>query len=177
MKIKVHRNGVSTHSRPKAAGMSTTTVRGFLILFQLTAARRRLARAPNHPHHAQTCFNSQPPEGGWQSKLNLWRSAWQFQLTAARRRLVWRHGRRRSRQGRFNSQPPEGGWRRRGNPTKPSRRFNSQPPEGGWIRQPVTDYEQAVSTHSRPKAAGAMYRPNRDAGQVSTHSRPKAAGF
>ena len=54
---------VSTHSRPKAAG-KPTFARASLILFQLTAARRRLARL----HPLQGFFT-------------------EFQLTAARRRL------------------------------------------------------------------------------------------
>ena len=100
--------------------------------FQLTAARRRLARVlpgalqiirfnsqppeggwfhqlafANH----NLSFNSQPPEGGWLTRKHRCRCLRRFQLTAARRRLEvdLRHdypfhlG--------FNSQPPEGGWR------------------------------------------------------------------
>ena len=33
--------------------------------FQLTAARRRLATCPPLPSVFVSCFNSQPPEGGW----------------------------------------------------------------------------------------------------------------
>ena len=78
-----------------------------------------------------------------------------FQHTAARRRL----GRHRS--SRFRR-----------------RSFNTQPPEGGWLhiggqRETVL----VVSTHSRPKAAGAFIYIIRRAVKVSTHSRPKAAGF
>ena len=79
---------VSTHSRPKAAGLA-----GFLpvalqqSVFQLTAARRRLdlefimskmeqiVSTHSRPKAAGYCkstnsfkvssFNSQPPEGGW----------------------------------------------------------------------------------------------------------------
>ena len=57
----------------------------------------------------------------------------------------------------FNTQPPEGGWV----VPKPANpyyvvRFNTQPPEGGWYIH-TTDYilYNLVSTHSRPKAAGA----------------------
>ena len=35
---------------------------------------------------------------------------------------------------------------------------------------------KAVSTHSRPKAAGSMLPPDNSTTVVSTHSRPKAAG-
>ena len=77
--------------------------------------------------------------------------------------------------------------------------FNTQPPEGGWGGRSVLAVESVfVSTHSRPKAAGAhatvqaitstcfntqppeggwvdLYHLRRGRG-VSTHSRPKAAG-
>ncbi len=78
-------------------------------LFQLTAARRRLAEQ-RRKLRADVSFNSQPPEGGWVRGLRAWYLRCGFQLTAARRRLD------------------------------------------------VTIFEQieawAVSTHSRPKAAG-----------------------
>ena len=59
-----HKLDVSTHSRPKAAGI-------------------------NHPISIKTCasFNSQPPEGGWLSAQNIHVFVIRFQLTAARRRL------------------------------------------------------------------------------------------
>ena len=78
--------GVSTHSRPKAAGYH---------LHQIHMPNQR--------------FNSQPPEGGW--LLASWRTSSppSFQLTAARRRLGL-IGRLITRRGCFNSQPPEGGW-------------------------------------------------------------------
>ena len=55
--------------------------------------------------------------------------------------------------------------------------FNTQPPEGGCKVTATPDKCDAVSTHSRPKAAAAAetYIASRDA--VSTHSRPKAAAF
>ena len=55
-----------------------------------------------------------------------------FQHTAARRRLGWIIQRRHA--------------------LIPC--FNTQPPEGGWIYQHLFNRECAVSTHSRPKAAG-----------------------
>ena len=54
----------------------------------------------------------------------------------------------------FNTQPPEGGWI----PDEPYKgktiRFNTQPPEGGWGFAKCTKARNAVSTHSRLKAAG-----------------------
>ena len=58
---------VSTHSRPKAAGFDVKT-HHTNWLFQHTAARRRLAFKPVF-NQAHQCFNTQPPEGGW---LLLW---------------------------------------------------------------------------------------------------------
>ena len=145
---------VSTHSRPKAAGL-----------------RRRWPKILMH------CFNSQPPEGGWCGTFRFPLMRWPFQLTAARRRLgkhnaedvdsdmVSTHSRPKAAgyhlhqihmpNQRFNSQPPEGGWLlaswRTSSPpsfqlTAARRRlgligrlitrrgcFNSQPPEGGWV--------------------------------------------
>ena len=40
----------------------------------------------------------------------------------------------------------------------------------------MTVKNRNVSTHSRPKAAGAGYAANKMGVDVSTHSRPKAAG-
>ena len=56
------------------------------------------------------CFNTQPPEGGWQVVL-------QFCNYCCR----------------FNTQPPEGGWIRAGMAQHLPARFNTQPPEGGWM--------------------------------------------
>ena len=55
--------------------------------------------------------------------------------------------------------------------------FNTQPPEGGWKRLQVSIDRVQVSTHSRPKAAGAIIKYLISLGMVSTHSRPKAAGL
>ena len=55
---------VSTHSRPKAAGVpkiSCMTV----IQFQHTAARRRLDGLGGGNGSGKKGFNTQPPEGGW----------------------------------------------------------------------------------------------------------------
>ena len=77
---------VSTHSRPKAAGCRCGQRGAIRGRFQLTAARRRLARKPAQPQPKRR-FNSQPPEGGWAMAAATAGGA-----------------------SRFNSQPPEGGW-------------------------------------------------------------------
>ena len=75
----------------------------------------------------------------------------------------------------FNTQPPEGGWRR---PRFAWQKigFNTQPPEGGWSGSFDKVLPLAVSTHSRPKAAGKKIEELTGIRRVSTHSRPKAAG-
>ena len=99
---------VSTHSRPKAAGGNAV---GFTAasMFQHTAARRRLASdltsttdetdvsTHSRPKAAglfliglflfPCCFNTQPPEGGWQYQPE-----------------------QQPGDDGFNTQPPEGGW-------------------------------------------------------------------
>ena len=52
--------------------------------------------------------------------------------------------------------------------TAARRRLGGNPKQGGK--------EGKVSTHSRPKAAGAISMSNSGIDFVSTHSRPKAAG-
>ena len=98
---------VSTRSRPKAAGC-LPDIHWLPMMFQHAAARRRLDERMETRHkpllfqHAAArrrldwihtrkikgnCFNTQPPEGGWQ---DVWAYAHEhqvFQHAAARRRL------------------------------------------------------------------------------------------
>ena len=128
-----------------------------LILFQHTAARRRLGFELVGLPFPLACFNTQPPEGGWAKRLQDVRT--------------WVS---------FNTQPPEGGWediekaaarvkvsthsrpkaagRKLGKFDRNKLCFNTQPPEGGWLKgNLVFQADSAVSTHSRPKAAGCKY--------------------
>ena len=167
--------------------------------FQHTAARRRLGRR-SFRFRAKSCFNTQPPEGGWVEDQQAVKRYGLFQHTAARRRLAERRM-YRLRLGSFNTQPPEGGWHPCGQESYTRGCFNTQPPEGGWepqsrhhlictwfqhtaARRRLGRWHAAlrsaykVSTHSRPKAAGACNWPYlKVAPRVSTHSRPKAAGY
>ena len=77
---------VSTHSRPKAAG--GFDMAGALDeVFQHTAARRRLGKKWMLLSCKKKCFNTQPPEGGWEH----FNKATKYVTS-------------------FNTQPPEGGW-------------------------------------------------------------------
>ena len=122
-------------------------------MFQLTAARRRLA-AKEYVYSKVGGFNSQPPEGGWHEHQLL--QVQGYVSTHSRPKAAgkpsWRN---RSVICCFNSQPPEGGWLMRCQGRSPNRRFNSQPPEGGWCVPSSLPQFGLVSTHSRPKAAGS----------------------
>ena len=146
--------GVSTHSRPKAAG---------------------LANAMYSSLHKG--FNTQPPEGGWDGKIQIESKKDMFQHTAARRRLalhqvgvpalsVFQHTAARRRLAKME-----------GLNHAATTSFNTQPPEGGWYAHFVYGHASlVVSTHSRPKAAGSRRHRQLQRQPVSTHSRPKAAG-
>ena len=123
------RLNVSTHSRPKAAGLLSKSACK-RAKFQLTAARRRLVqRSKSHLRIAR--FNSQPPEGGW--------AIAEIVFLAIRR---------------FNSQPPEGGWAIRLSFVEiEGVSTHSRPKAAGSIITPPGTRPK-VSTHSRPKAAG-----------------------
>ena len=121
---------VSTHSRAKAAGWHKSSMRR-LLLFQLTAARRRLVWFELKPFRAQG-FNSQPREGGW--RLQAYFALFQIVSTHSRAKaagggrlrdlpamaLVSTHSRAKAAGPAhlaacplapcFNSQPREGGW-------------------------------------------------------------------
>ena len=122
--------------------------------FQHTAARRRLVLTNLQSASALSCFNTQPPEGGWVCGFRVLKHS-----------LVSTHSRPKAAGNRynmfssyfdcFNTQPPEGGWRLCNTGVRYPKSFNTQPPEGGWIFLiGATSIGTVVSTHSRPKAAG-----------------------
>ena len=186
--------GVSTHSRPKAAGKFIRRSRFFngfntqppeggcfyghltvvpFRLFQHTAARRRL-----------------------KSSCRLMRR-WRFQHTAARRRLLlWgmlefhfkrvsTHSRPKAAGNRYYLKSPKGRFQhtaaRRRLPNQGigrvcRKRFNTQPPEGGCAEKwDVKRYERFQHTAARRRLYIALPQTCRQT--VSTHSRPKAAGL
>ena len=149
---------------------------------------------------SNSCFNTQPPEGGWLKGGYYAFNLLKFQHTAARRRLgyicmtvhllshVSTHsrpkaaGRPQSRRfmilDGFNTQPPEGGWfLSRAAFEAHADRFNTQPPEGGWAGQTAYQTKRSKFQHTaarRRLAAVRLFWRLRQT--VSTHSRPKAAG-
>ena len=146
-------NKVSTHSRPKAAGC----FRGFIPI-RLSVSTHSRPKAAGVMTSCTQCvlnrFNTQPPEGGWMNLKRLNYSMMLFQHTAARRRLELENTCRCHRTLGFNTQPPEGGW------------F-----EFGFCGKSV-----AVSTHSRPKAAGTNNRGNPTI-NTSFNTQPPEGGW
>ena len=149
-----HKEEVSTHSRPKAAGVRAYAKGGKSRVS--THSRPKAAGAGARIHaRGLVCFNTQPPEGGW-SRGGFESGRYdEFQHTAARRRLdallvagqtvrLFQHtaARRRldsyretlTRQQMFQHTAA----RRRLAGTLGYLKvldvsFNTQPPEGGWI--------------------------------------------
>ena len=144
---------VSTHSRPKAAGIMNERSALKSTLFQHTAARRRLvlwaylqcayqcvsthsrpkAAGPRCRSQlsADKCFNTQPPEGGWTNPDN-WVPRY-LVSTHSRPKAAGQSNALRSSDTRsFNTQPPEGGWLTAIGRIGAKKCFNTQPPEGGW---------------------------------------------
>ena len=81
------RFGVSTHSRPKAAGY-----RKFAALCRSFSFNTQPPEGGWGDYglnvYREDGFNTQPPEGGWKIALKDITETWWFQHTAARRRLV-----------------------------------------------------------------------------------------
>ena len=135
--------------------MNTMFSKGGTHVFQHTAARRRLAGRCGLEHGVFKVSTHSRPKAAGENPPKI-----TFKASG------------------FNTQPPEGGWR------QPQVKivihhlsFNTQPPEGGWLdKKAFGVYKSAVSTHSRPKAAGADWQAKQNRIAVSTHSRPKAAG-
>ena len=176
--IRLGNYGVSTHSRPKAAGKRDLD-NLVHAMFQHTAARRRLdlyipkaaflvsfntqppeggwaARARRAAGRRKR-FNTQPPEGGWLTELPEHNVLFEFQHTAARRRLVV-HGTMLFLLYSVSTHSrPKAAGRPKGCLNSPSAGFNTQPPEGGWAVVGGLWNVWEVSTHSRPKAAGCWH--------------------
>ena len=71
------------------------------------------------------CFNTQPPEGGWEMLL--------IHLCQPNC---------------FNTQPPEGGWPLRHVRILLASGFNTQPPEGGWKKINPPKLERILFQHT-----------------------------
>ena len=78
----------------------------------------------------------------------------------------------------FNTQPPEGGWALACVLQYKLQSFNTQPPEGGWGQFwggafPICEFQHTAARRRLDTAMSLLTT----ALAVSTHSRPKAAGI
>ena len=124
---------VSTHSRPKAAGLVVTPKPKISCSFN-TQPPEGGWRHAGVGGCAQKSFNTQPPEGGWSgAKIS-----------------------HTSKSG-FNTQPPEGGWHRINDLIiyVDLVSTHSRPKAAGRFVM-IRIIQHFVSTHSRPKAAGVI---------------------
>ena len=145
---------VSTHSRPKAAGLFILYCY-FLFIVSTHSRPKAAGIGRGNADRLPRRFNTQPPEGGWPSWVVVVRTQKVFQHTAARRRLG------------LNLKPI---WFSEIVST------HSRPKAAGRSKRMGLRF-LTVSTHSRPKAAGCFFCGSCDSSKVSTHSRPKAAGM
>ena len=122
---------VSTHSRPKAAGCVSYAGNTADVVFQHTAARRRLdCRLAARCRSLKVSTHSRPKAAG-KVLIAIYIS---IKVSTHSRPKAAGTNRQPIRPRRicFNTQPPEGGW---GYATRIPRHrssFNTQPPEGGW---------------------------------------------
>ena len=133
--LRVSRAGeslVSTHSRPKAAGECDDLVNQ--VNKVSTHSRPKAAGAPIHRlRFAAFCFNTQPPEGGWSVSRSDVDVLIQFQHTAARRRLDTMIEKGKAGYEVSTHSRPKAAGRPRSRRRCTQRSFNTQPPEGGWM--------------------------------------------
>ena len=99
---------VSTHSRPKAAGCGYNS--SYTYNKVSTHSRPKAAGSVSRCLPSMySCFNTQPPEGGWISRdqnKNLTKVSTHSRPKAAGTAKIVSKTTIRS----FNTQPPEGGW-------------------------------------------------------------------
>ena len=169
-----HWEAVSTRSRPKAAG-SAWVCRQVPTRFQHAAARRRLAKS-NCSYPQNGCFNTQPPEGGWDVLNAICRG--DIVSTRSRPKAAGEEQEEADKEEAVSTRSrPKAAGRKQNRQRHASYRFNTQPPEGGWpVHNQIDEYRlkfQHAAARRRlgPRPLGRML-----ADAVSTRSRPKAAG-
>ena len=147
------------------------------LRFQHTAARRRLDRRRGLAVQSR-CFNTQPPEGGWNPTIRPIHITQHVSTHSRPKAAGRRYPCRSDTQTGFDTQPPEGGWPVRvSSPTFHTWRFNTQPPEGGWLRIRRWSSNTRLFQHTAARRRLVVSQDSLfDILPVSTHSRPKAAG-
>ena len=123
---------VSTHSRPKAAGCRNPAIRPSLAV---STHSRPKAAGPKSAagRRPKYCFNTQPPEGGWVFVVGVFDIDARFQHTAARRRLGSINSQHEAMPTVSTHSRPKAAGDSGSHSPKKSSSFNTQPPEGGWV--------------------------------------------
>ena len=150
-----------------------------ICLFQHTAARRRLDPHSLNWFSAFSCFNTQPPEGGWLYILDC----------AIQQKRVSTHSRPKAAGDElkayirlsdcFNTQPPEGGWKRVLHSPYRMYRFQHTAARRRLVKHTrkskrfTNRFQHTAARRRLVNAAGCASASS----FVSTHSRPKAAGW
>ena len=191
-------DGVSTHSRPKAAANHLDGLNSSITVSTHSRPKAAAGFIRFSPTRLPG-FNTQPPEGGCLQITYFLMMYPTFQHTAARRRLPQDLTALYDKLAGFNTQPPEGGCysletyianRHQFQHTAARRRlrcthsdlcitnlcFNTQPPEGGCCKR--LRYNQINRQFQHTAARRRLqwlFQELSALFDVSTHSRPKAA--
>ena len=124
-----------------------------------------------------TSFNTQPPEGGWNPATPVQGSYTSFNTQPPEGGWLPRWKTTSNISSCFNTQPPEGGWACLLMGTVSKRCFNTQPPEGGWLATTLRVLFVLLFQHTAARRRLELqFIPYMCFTKVSTHSRPKAAG-
>ena len=139
-------SGVSTHSRPKAAGVTTATAKTASFCFNTQPPEGGWGdESPKRQNPIR--FNTQPPEGGWRMTPRAFCGVSVFQHTAARRRLGPRF-RHADQSIRFQHTAARRRLGSRATPYQALISFNTQPPEGGWAYCRTAGLQAASFQHT-----------------------------
>ena len=167
---------VSTHSRPKAAGVWYSQQNTLSRRFQHTAARRRLGCVPaSEPKGCCVSTHSRPKAAG----LGLFAKS--FDLVVSTHSRPKAAGRRITRLqtslSGFNTQPPEGGWLVVNGKAIVDRLFQHTAARRRLVASTHAPRVLPNRFNTQPPEGGWNAIKERAANiHVSTHSRPKAAG-
>ena len=153
--LPVKTNSVSTHSRPKAAGLYFCHIDGLDKRVSTHSRPKAAGLLFRQINACANSFNTQPPEGGWAMTTGI------FEMPTVS----------------THSRPKAAGKDTVDDFPVVAVSTHSRPKAAGISYEPLCVFME-VSTHSRPKAAGPFVEgTGKPEYQVSTHSRPKAAGF
>ena len=170
---------VSTHSRPKAAGLNLFPVISRISGFNTQPPEGGWLSNDKLPIPTDGgSFNTQPPEGGWGRTVNAALSELQVS-THSRPKAAGHENHDNWKQFHVSTHSrPKAAGDELIQQEQPNGCFNTQPPEGGWTSPILTLTKRLKFQHTAARRRlGQKSHYLLKIPQVSTHSRPKAAGF